>query len=255
MKKLYWLPFFLLLGCFTNPKEKAKHSINPSDSTVDASGKKKNGLVKSYHSDGKIFSAINYKDGVKHGVSYSYYANGQINLELTYDNGKRTGQSKRYYENGKLYQTTEYANNIPHGYQKKYREDGNPISETRFENDQPCIGLKEYLLDNTLKKNYPSIIITPVDELATKGKYTLKLSLSDKTKKVKFYEGKLTANGCFQDKLNYIRLDERTGTGEIVYNMAPGTFIMEELNIVARVKTPQGNTYITQRTYPVALDN
>lgn len=255
MKKLYWLPLFLLIGCFTNPKEKAKNSTNPNDSTLDASGKKKNGLVKSYHSDGKIFSAITYKDGVKDGISYAYFPNGQVNLELTYSNGKRVGQSKRYYENGKLYQTTEYANNIQHGFQKKYREDGNPMSEAKFENDEPCLGLKEYLLDNKLKQNYPTIIVTPVDELATKGMYTLKLSMSDKTKKVKFYEGKLTAGGCLHDKLKYIRLDERTGTGELVYTMPPGAFIMEELNLVARMKTKQGNAYITQRTYNLAIDN
>lgn len=255
MKKLYWLPLFLLIGCFTNPKKKANISANPNDSTVDASGKKKNGLIKSYHSDGKLYSAITYKDGVKDGASYAYYPNGQINLELTYANGKRTGQSKRYYENGKLYMTTEYKENNMHGWQKKYREDGNPISELKFEKDEPCLGLSEYLTNNTLKKNFPSIIITPVDELATKGKYTLKLTMSDKTKKVKFYQGNLSPGGCLHDDLEFIRLDERSGTGEIVYNLTPGRFLMEELNIVARVRTLQGNTYITQRTYNLAIDN
>jgi hypothetical protein len=255
MKKLYWLPLFLLIGCYTNQKEKVKNSANPNDSTVDASGKKKNGLVKSYHSDGKLYSAITYKNGVRDGVSYAYYPNGQVNLELTYANGKRTGQAKRYYENGKLYQTTEYKEDNKHGWQKKYRENGSSISETKFENDEPCLGLKEYLLDNTLKKNYPTIIITPIDELATKGRYTLKLSMSDKTKKVKFYQGKLSPGGCIHDGLGYVRLDERTGTGEIVYNLPPGGFLMDELSIVASVRTLQGNTYITYRAYNLAIDN
>jgi hypothetical protein len=255
MKKLFWLPLFLLIGCFTNPKERVAISKSPNDSTVDASGKKKNGLIKSYHSDGKLYSAVTYKDGIKEGISYAYYPSGQINLELTYANGKRTGQSKRYYENGKLYQTTEYQDNNMHGWQKKYRETGSLSVEARFEKDEPCLGLKEYLLDNKLKKNFPTIVITPVDELAAKGRYTLKLSMSDKTKKVKFYEGKLSAGGCIHDGLEYIRLDERTGTGEIVYNLPPGGFMMEELNIVARVRTLQGNTFITRRTYNVAIDN
>jgi hypothetical protein len=255
MKQIIGLSLLVLVGCLGNPKDKAKTATSPNDSTVDASGKKKNGLIKSYHSDGKLYSAVTYKDGIKDGISYAYYPNGQVNLELTYANGKRTGQSKRYYENGKLYQTTEYKDNNMHGWQKKYRENGSLIAEARFEKDEPCLGLKEYLLDNALKKNFPTILVTPVDELATKGRYTLKLSMSDKTKKVKFYEGKLTAGGCIHDELEYIRLDERTGIGEIVYNLPPGGFMMEELNLVARVRTLQGNTFITQRTYNVAIDN
>jgi hypothetical protein len=254
MKLLYWLPWLLLMSCSFNSKERAKESKNPKDSTTDAKGKKKNGLIKAYEG-GKLHSAVTYKDGVKDGVSYSYYPSGQVNLELTYANGLRTGQSKRYYENGKLYQTTEYANNVQHGYQKKYRENGDPMSEAKFEKDEPCLGLKEYLLDKSLKKNFPTININPVDELASKGRYILKISMSDKAKKVKFYEGKLTTGGCLHDGLDYIRLDERTGVAELVYNLPPGGFLMKELNIIARVRTLQGNVYVTQRTYNLALDN
>jgi antitoxin component YwqK of YwqJK toxin-antitoxin module len=255
MRQLVWLSVFVLIGCFTNPKEKVKKSTIPNDSTVDATGKKKNGLIKSYDVDGKLYSAITYKNGIKDGISYAYYPNGQVNLELTYANGKRTGQSKRFYENGKLYQTTDYRDGNMHGWQKKYRENGDVISTSKFEKDEPCLGLKEYLLGNSLKQNFPTIVVTPLDELATKGRYTLKLSMSDKTKKVKFYEGKLSAGGCLHDGLEYIRLDERTGKGEIVFNLPPRGFIMEEINIIARVKTLQGNTYIAQRTYNLAIDN
>ena len=256
MSRIALLSLLALTSCFTNPKEQLKNKKSDKEKTeVKKENEKKNGLVKSYYSDGKIFSVINYKDGLKHGMSYSYFSNGNINLELPYVNGKREGQSKRHYENGKLYQTTEYKNNLIHGFQKKYRENGKPISESRYENDNPCLGLKEYLLNESLKKNYPQIVITPVDELVLKGKYTLLISMSDKSKKAKFYEGNLTKAGCFSDNLNHILLNEKTGVGAIVYTLPPGGFLMKELNIVALVKTTQGNIYLTQKKFNLSVDN
>jgi MORN repeat variant len=255
-KNFILIILILAIGCETKPsKDSSASKGSDSTSTKSKKKKKENGLVKSFHSDGKLFSAINYKDGVKHGVSYAYYPNGQVNLELTYTNGKREGQSKRYYENGKLFQTSEYKNDLLHGWQKKYKEGGSIGSELRFEKDEPCLGLKEYLLDGGVKKNYPTIVITAVDQLATHGKYFLKIAMSDGTKKVKFYEGRLTAGGCLHEGLDFVLLNEKTGVGEISYTLPPGGFLMEELNFVAKVRTLQGNSFITQKAHHLAIEN
>jgi MORN repeat variant len=251
---VFWIFLLVALACDFKSSSRKEAAIADSLPSRKEKGKK-NGLVKSYHSDGKLYSVVSYKDGVKDGVSLAYYPNGQVSLELPYANGKRVGQSKRFYESGKLYQTTEYKDDVQYGWQRQYDGNDKLVAELRFENDEPCIGLKEFREDGTERENYPSIVITPIDQLAATGAYTLRISMSDGTKKVKFYEGKLTAGGCFHSGLNYLLLNEQTGVAEMTYNLPPGGFLMQELNIVARVKTRQGHSYLTQQRYHLSINN
>ena len=79
--------------------------------------------------------------------------------------------------------------------------------------------------------------------------------MSDKVRSVKYYKGKLTPGGCITDDLYNLLMNERKKTGQLTYHVAPGRFVMEEVNIIAVVETTLGNTYITQRSYNVAIDN
>jgi hypothetical protein len=208
------------------------------------------------HPNGKLKSEIPYAGKQKHGLAKTYDKDGNIMLELPFVFGKREGQSKRYYEGGKqLYQTTEYKDDRFHGLQIKYRENGDRMSEARFENDFSCLGLKEYYTDNTLKKEYPKLIITPVDKIQSQGVYTLILSLSERVRKVKYYTGKLTPSGCLHNDLYSVLLDEQAKTGKLTYNLPPGAFLMDELNIIAAAETLQGNTYVVQQKYNLAIQN
>jgi hypothetical protein len=236
----------LLLSC-----EQGKKTNKQTSTSSKASN-----IVVTKHDNGKTKAEIPYENGKQHGISKSYGRDGKLILELPYNNGKREGISKKYYAGGKqLYQTTEYKNDKLHGLQVKYRESGNIMSEARFENNLPCIGLKEYLLDNSLKKQYPKINITPIDRLDEKGLYSLEVSMSDKVRSVKYYKGKLTPGGCITDDLYNLLINEKNKTGQLTYHLAPGRFVMEEVNIIAVVETILGNTYITQRSYNVAIDN
>src|SRR5688572_3929050 len=233
-----------LVSCTSEKKKSNKKSTGESS------------VVVSKHSNGNIRSEVSVKDGKQHGLAKSYDRNGKLILELPYVNGQRDGMSKKYFEGGKrLYQTTEYKNDKLNGKQVKYRQDGNVMSEARYENNFPCMGLKEYLLDNTLKKKYPTIVITPIDQLEDRGTYTLVVSMSDKVRSVKFYSGKLSPEGCLTDKLYSMLMDQSEKKGMLTYQLAPGSFAMEELNIIAEIETILGNTYVTQRTYNIAIDN
>ncbi|MBA4054130.1 MAG: hypothetical protein C0490_05410, partial [Marivirga sp.] len=72
---------------------------------------------------------------------------------------------------------------------------------------------------------------------------------------VKYYTGKLSPSGCLTDNLYYILQDQSTKTGELKYNLSPGRFVMEEVNVIAAVETLQGNTYVTQKVFNLAIDN
>lgn len=244
------LPLALLaaaLACST-PNEKKKEE----EATVNADGTK---TIRSYYKNKKLKSESSFKDGRRNGLSRSYNEQGQLMLELPYIEDKRNGQSKRYYETGGLYQTTEYVEDRIHGIQAKYRPNGKIMSEAKFENERPCLGLKEYLEDGSLKKKYPKLMIKAIDRIDASGEYILILSMSEKVKKARYYTGKLSPGGCISEANNFVLLSESDKTGKIVYNLSPGQFVMEELNLVAVVETILGNEYVTQATYHVAIDN
>lgn len=236
----------LVIGCVPD-----KQKERDEKSEVLADGTK---IIKSKYSNGVIKAEVPYQAGKKNGVSKSYDKSGNISLELPYVNDKREGQSKRFYEGGKqLYQTTEYKDDKMHGRQVKFRENGDRISEARYENDYPCLDLIEYYKDNTPRKDFPKIIITPIDQLESRGTYHLEISMSEKVRKVKYYLGKLTKSACLSGDLYQILQDETRRVGRLSYNLPPGGFMMDELNIIAAVETVYGNTYITQRPYNLAI--
>jgi hypothetical protein len=245
------VPFALvLLSCGPG---KQKETVK--DSTAVTSNKDEK-VVRDRWPNGKTKSEAVYKNGMRNGVAKTFDKNGAIILELPYVNDIREGTSKKYYEGGKaLAQTTEYKNDKMNGIQTKYRWNGDVMSEARYENDFPCAELREYLENKNLKKKYPHIEIKVEDRIKTTGVYKLKISLSDRVRSVKFYEGKLSASGCLSDRLNYLLLDEGTKTAEISWHLPPGSFVMEELNIIAAYETLMGNTAIAQHKYHVSIDN
>lgn len=246
------IPFvLLLLSCGPGNK---KEKVGPKDTVaVDSLGQK---VVRSYFPGGKTKSEVIYKNGKKNGVARTYDSDGSVILELPYVDDMREGTSKKYYAGGKvLAQTTEYKNNKMNGFQTRYRGNGDLMSEARYEDDFPCTELREYLENKALKKKYPAIEIKVQNTMDMNGVYKLKISLSERARTIKFYEGKLTSTGCMGDQLNYLLFDEATRTAEISYRLPPGGFVMEELNIIAAYETLMGNTAIAQRKYHVAVDN
>lgn len=217
--------------------------------------KTKDGVVRGYTESGKLRVEVAYKGGKRNGLARNYYENGKVSLEINYVNDKREGLASWFYKSGKLYQTTEYKNNQKHGLQKKHEENGDRISEARFEQDKPCTGLKEFLSDGKIKKKYPRIRITPIDRLKEQGLYVLAITLTDRNNSVKYFRGKLTPTGCLSNRIVPIEFNRVLRRGEIKYFLPPGGFIMEEVNIIAVVKTALRNTYVLQRSYNIAIDN
>jgi hypothetical protein len=239
--------YLLLIVCCDQKPFKKTEKKNQADKEV------KDGIIKTNYADGTLKSEVPVKNGKRNGVAVSYYASGKKQLEIPYTDGKREGVVKSYYENGNLYEETTYVNDQMHGLKRKYKQDGKLAAEVSYHKDQPCIGLREYLNDGLLKKKYPTIVVTPVDQILRSSKYTLRITMTDNIKGVKFYVGKLE-NGCLTDDLDPVRLAEK-GVGEIDYYLPAGSFIMEEINIVAKFNTAGGNPCVTQRKYNLAVEN
>ncbi|HEY9048594.1 MAG TPA: toxin-antitoxin system YwqK family antitoxin [Ohtaekwangia sp.] len=230
-----------LYSCF--PQKSSEASDNPNKD-----------IRRKYYSDGTLHKEMVYKDGKQHGIAKEFFRSGKLFQEVPYENNLREGTARRYYESGKLSQETPYHNDLMHGIQKKYRRSGDLMCEVPYFNGNLCVGLKEYTTDGKLKQKYPSIVITPIDNILLNETYTLQLKMSDGSKGVEFYVGELSKDG-------YIGTDTQrvweviNGVAEINFPMPRGAFLMEEINIIAKVKTAQSNYFITQNKFHLAIEN
>lgn len=220
------------------------------------SNNKKNGIVKQYRAGNILKNEISVKDGKRHGVSKNYYKDGKsVHQLIEYKMGKKHGEAITYYENGSIYQTTPYVEGNIHGVRKKYRQNGELLAEIPYNNGLPCKGLKEYLLDGTVKKQYPKIVFSTKDNLLKDGTFELFAQMSDKSKKVDYYvNGRLTKEGCIAKKVGSLT-NYKPGIARLKYNLPPNAYMMEEITIMAVVTTKLGNPYITIGKYNLAIEN
>jgi antitoxin component YwqK of YwqJK toxin-antitoxin module len=84
---------------------------------------KKNGVWKTFYSDGKLQSIRKYKDGVCNGKILNYHKNGKVSSRGKCINGKMKNMLTSYYESGKI-QAKNYYVNGEHVKQEVYYENG-----------------------------------------------------------------------------------------------------------------------------------
>ena len=220
----------------------------------DESGKVIEGTLIQHKSDGTLFSERNYKNGKLHGVSKTFYPDGKLRTKVNYDQGLKHGIALKFFQNGNVYQEYNYNYGKLNGSQKKYYENGKLMSEIDYKNDFPGIGLKEYLSTGKLKKKYPRIIIEAQDQTLINSTYILRIKLSDGNNNVQYFQGKLDDEGFMNTRLERL-VNMGDGVLEMYYNVPPGHFLMEEINIVAKVKTRFRNFYIVTIKHNLSIEN
>lgn len=213
------------------------------------------GVRREYYPDGALHKEIEIKNGKESGSFKEYFKSGQLFQEMTFRNNKRSGVAKKYYESGVLYEEIPYEDGMKHGIVKRYRRTGELMSEVPYYKSFLCKGLKEYTIDGKLKVRYPEIIFKEIDNILVNGDFALKISLSDDTKgNVEYFEAELSKEGYIPADASPVWNTEK-GIGTMRFNIQPGTFIMKEIKIIAKVRTVQGNYYITEGVHHLALEN
>jgi len=91
--------------------------------------KTKDGLIKTYHSNGKLSHEINYKDGKRDGFYRRYSESGNLRNEGNLKDGKQNGLWKVYYTNGNLRNEGNLKDGERDGLWKWYRNDGTLLNE------------------------------------------------------------------------------------------------------------------------------
>ncbi len=144
-------------------------------------------ILSRYSEKSMLLSYTTYRNGYKHGEAAKFYKNGKLEFKIKYANGYKNGVTQWYYETGKLYRITNYKDGKKNGIQKRHYENGKVQAEIPYVYGEVQPGVKEYTKSGKLKSNNNNILIEPIDNLAFENQYILKCTLSNGSKKVKFY--------------------------------------------------------------------
>jgi hypothetical protein len=239
MKYLFRITLLVALG-----------ACGPTDK--EEKGSKDDGVDRAYREDGSLYSEMSYKDKKLHGICKTYHSNGKVFREETYANDKKHGKFTQYYQDGTMHSEMMYDSGKIDGIVRRYHKDGKLKAEAPFKKGCECLGLKEYILNGDPRPHYPEIVIKTEDKLLSSASYYIHLSLTERVRKVEFFKGYLK-EGCLHDGLESVISDAKN-TGRIGYTVIQGEFVMERINVVAKIETIAGNILVTQRSYNVAID-
>lgn len=235
--------------------ETATSEGNGSAANSEQADGPEDGEQLTHHADGSVKTRVNYLNGRRNGPALTYYPGGKtVMYSIEYQNGVKHGDNKAFYKDGTPNRVVPFKNGRKNGVEKKYWPNGKVASEKTWRNDQLGTGLKEYKKDGSLlKKNIPEIVITTEDQTALSGIYSINLKLKDGNKAVSFYIGELTDGQFMHDDLKELT----TTGGKASYNLsvAKGGFLMEKVNVIAKVKTYYKNYHIVQKSINVAVNN
>jgi hypothetical protein len=197
---------------------------------------------------------ISYNKNRKHGPALNYYSDGKtVKTEIHYVEGNKQGEAKWYYPDGQIYRITPYERGKINGTRITYYENGALQAEIPYRNGQPGTGLKEYHTNGNPKNLDARIIFREQNRVSLDNTFKLSISISDGSRNVEYFTGKLTDGKYWNDQL--APLPSEKGIGLMEFFVSKGSFKMETLNIVAKIKTNLDNYLIIQREYHLALEN
>ena len=223
-------------------------------SETEAVGKLRQGESKEYRKDGTLENLITYENNRKNGPAKNYYADGKtVKTEIIYWNGYKHGEAKWYYPDGEIYRITPYLNGKINGNRLVYYENGKLQAEIPYFDGQPGVGLKEYNPNGSPKDHDAGIVFREQDRIHMDNTFRLYISLSDENNHVSFFSGQLTDDKFWNERLSPIATEN--GVGTLEYHVSRGSFKMETINVVARIKTSLNNYHFIQREYHLALEN
>lgn len=198
-------------------------------------------IRKIYDADGNLKSQVILKDGKINGDAITYYPSGQISTMVKYVNNKKEGVEKKYYQRGgQLYRTRPFSKGKVNGIEKRYYKTGTIKTEQEFKHNNPATGLIEYSINGRILKDYPTIKFKIIKERDYAEQVLLVFYMSDDSKNVTYYAGKLMKNKYFD--INAEPELSKEGVGEIWID----PLYRGSINISAKVVRESRGLFITQ---------
>ena len=242
--KLHYSSILLIFALVLNPGCKGKDGSGKSSGTGnDTTSVSDTGFtgIKQYISGGHVAMETNFKNGVKQGIAKTFYASGRLRGTFLYENGLREDSAKWFFEEGQVFRTTPYKRDTVDGIQKQYFRNGKLKAIIGYKKGLRTFEFEEY--DNQGKKvaGYPELNVSTRDQYNSKGIYTVYLSMSDKSAKVKYFRGDF-GNGLFDStRCEKIKIINGIGTLDL---KKTGTARKGSVEVLASVMTFYGNNYL-----------
>jgi len=200
--------------------------------------------IKQYMSGNHLVKEVTFKNGVREGLMKTFYAGGQVYQTFWYENGLREDSGRYYYTEGQLFRTTPYMHDTIDGIQKQYYRTGKLKAKIGYSKGLRTPYLEEFTSGGSLVKGYPEITVTVNDEYKSTGRYRISLALSDKSRKVKFYQGEFTDNRF--DTASVKELNTVEGTARIDLRKT-GTPTKNFVGVIGVFITPFGNRHLAYK--------
>jgi len=241
--KLFFGSLILLLALLLNPGCNGKKGSGNGNDNTSVSDTGFTG-IKKFMSGGHVAMESTLKNGVKEGLTTTYYASGKIRGTLWYQNGLREDSAKWYFEEGQLFRTTPYKRDTVDGIQKQYFRNGKLKALIGYSKGARTFEFEEFDMEGKKIGGYPVLVVSVADEYTSSGTYTISLSLSDKSTKVKYFRGDF-GKGIFDStRAEKIKTIDGKGILELRKAAAPQ---QGSVDVVASIMTFYGNSYLVRK--------
>ncbi|MEE2025279.1 toxin-antitoxin system YwqK family antitoxin [Alkalimonas mucilaginosa] len=109
------------------------------------------GIVKTYHENGKLHRKIPYRDNLVHGIYTIYFEDGSLQRKQEVKDHKRHGRDLSYHPNGELRVEVNYVDGNREGVSRLWNEEGVLMRQRNYRNGQVDGVVEEYFDDGQLK--------------------------------------------------------------------------------------------------------
>ena len=124
--------FSILLMQASCKQDEIDNNQVPSSSNLNKGSNKKNGIVITYFSDGKIQNIVNYLNDSLNGEVISFYSNGFIEKKVVYNMGVINGPYYSFYPSARIKEYRNWIFGKKEGYGEDYWESSGDIKAIYF---------------------------------------------------------------------------------------------------------------------------
>jgi antitoxin component YwqK of YwqJK toxin-antitoxin module len=241
--KLFYVSIIFILALLLNPGCKGKTGSASGNDTTTVSDTGFTG-IKKYMSGNQLVMETTFRNSVREGLSKTFYPSGKLKGTVWYENGLREDSAKWYFEDGPLFRTTPYNRDTVDGIQIQYFRNGKLKARIGYKKGFRTFAFEEFDMKGKKVTGYPDLVVNTKDEYISKGTYTISLSLSDKSQKVKYFTGDFD-NGII-DTTRCVKINTINGTGILKLNKSNAPQA-GSVDVLASILTFYGNNYLVHK--------
>lgn len=200
--------------------------------------------IKKYMSGQLLVKEVTFKNGVREGLMKSFYQDGKVRQTFWYHNGLREDSARWFYQEGPVFRSTPYKKDTIDGIQKQYYKNGKVKAKIGYIKGLRTPYIEEFDKNGKLVKGYPELVVIVKDEYQNRGVYSVSLSLSNKSERVKFFRGDLL--GGVYDTAHCKTINTVKGVGNLNLKKTASPKA-ESVGVIAEILTDFGNKYLVYK--------